>query len=168
MTNIRKSDIDDALIISQINFDAWNHAYKDIIPPEILEERKIDQNKINNWKQNITNKDYTVIVGEKDSVVCGYLWAGQKRNDVDDIPYEIYSIYVDPNQQRKGIGKALINEYKRIIHNEPFYLYMLKGNAPASSFYKKNGGVENPIYDRTISMNGYEIEEVMYTFKNYK
>ena len=90
--------------------------------------------------------------------------AGKKRDKID-IPYEIYAIYVSPQYQRLGIGQALINEYKKLINNQPFYLYMLKGNAPASAFYKQMGGKENVHYNKKISVNEYIIEEEIYIFE---
>ena len=163
MSNIRKAKVDDALIISQINVDTWKKTYEGILPNELLINRKVDEKRINNWKRNVINADYTVLVYE-DEKVCGYLWAGKKRDEID-VPYEIYAIYVSPEYQRAGIGQALINEYKKQINNQSFYLYMLKGNASASAFYKKMGGKENIQYNRKLSVGDYSIEEEIYIFE---
>ncbi len=138
MNNIRKANIDDALIITEISIETWKKAYAELLPQALLANRKVDEKRINSWKENILNSDYTVLVYENEKV-CGYLWGGKKRDDIN-VPYEIYAIYVNPEYQRAGIGQALINEYKKQINNQPFYLYMLKGNVAASAFYKKMGG----------------------------
>lgn len=163
MNNIRKANIDDALIITEISIDTWKHAYEGLLPQELLANRKVNEKRINSWKENILNTDYTVLVYE-DEKVCGYLWGGKKRDDMN-IPYEIYAIYVKSDCQRSGIGQALISEYKKLINNQPFYLYMLKGNASASAFYKKMGGKENKLYNREISVGSYRIEEEIYIFE---
>ena len=163
MNNIRKATINDASIIAEISIDSWKSAYKGLLPPKLLLNRKADKERITAWKDNIANSDYIVLVYEQDKV-CGYLWAGKKRDKID-IPYEIYAIYVSPQYQRLGIGQALINEYKKLINNQPFYLYMLKGNAPASAFYKQMGGNENVSYNKKISINEYIIEEEIYIFE---
>ncbi len=163
MNKVRRANINDALAISEININTWKNAYEKLLPKEFLENRNVDEKRINSWKENIANINYIVLVYE-DKKVFGYLWAGKKR-DVIDIPYEIYAIYVSPESQRLGIGQTLINEYKKVINNQPFYLYMLKGNLPASAFYKKIGGITNPLYDKTSSIGNKNIEEEIYIFK---
>ena len=163
MSNIRKATVDDALSISQISVDTWKKTYEGVLPYELLTSRKVDEKRINSWKKNILNSDYTVLVYE-DKKICGYLWGGKKRDDID-VPYEIYAIYVNPKYQRSGIGQALIREYKKHINNQPFYLYMLKGNVSASAFYKKMGGKENAHYNRKLSVGEYNIEEEIYIFE---
>lgn len=163
MNKIRKANIDDALIITKISIETWKKAYEGLLPQELLANRKVDEKRINSWKENILNPNYTVLVYE-DEKVCGYLWGGKKRDNID-IPYEIYAIYVNPEYQRAGIGQALINEYKKQINNLPFYLYMLKGNVSASAFYKKMGGKENKLYNRELVVSNYNIEEEIYIFE---
>jgi len=163
MNKIRKANIDDALIITKISIETWKKAYEGLLPQELLANRKVDEKRINSWKENILNPNYTVLVYE-DEKVCGYLWGGKKRDNID-IPYEIYAIYVNPEYQRAGIGQALINEYKKQINNLPFYLYMLKGNVSASAFYKKMGGKENKLYNRELVISNYNIEEEIYIFE---
>lgn len=163
MGNIRRANTDDALILSEISVEMWKRAYEKLLPQQLLTDRKVDEKRINGWKENIANADYIVLVYE-DKKVCGYLWAGKKRDDID-IPYEIYAIYVSLDYQKAGIGRALINEYKKIINNKPFYLYMLKGNVLAAAFYKKMGGKENILYNRKLSVGKYSIEEEIYIFE---
>ena len=93
MNNIRKANVDDALVITQISIDAWKKAYEGLLPQELLTNRKVDVKRINSWKENITNSDYTVLVYENETV-CGYSWAGKKRDDID-VPYQVYVIYVN-------------------------------------------------------------------------
>lgn len=163
MSNIRKAKLADALTISEISVKTWKNAYTGLLPQELLKNRKVDEKRINSWKENISNPCYTVLVYEKNKI-CGYLWAGKKRDDIS-VPYEVYAIYVSPEYQRLGIGQALLKEYKKIISNQPFYLYMLKGNASASAFYKKMGGKENISYNRKLSVGEYNIEEEIYIFE---
>lgn len=163
MNKIRKASIDDALIITEISVETWKKTYEGLLPQELLANRKVDKKRINSWKENILNPDYTVLVYE-DEKVCGYLWGGKKRDDIN-VPYEIYAIYVNPEYQRAGIGQALINEYKKQINNQPFYLYMLKGNASASAFYKKMGGKENKLYNRELAAGSHNIKEEIYIFE---
>lgn len=163
MSKIRRANDGDALVISEISVDTWKKAYEGLLPQELLASRIVDEKRINSWKETIANTDYTVLVYE-DKKVFGYLWAGKKRDEID-VPYEIYAIYVSPERQNLGIGRALMAEYKKMINNKPFYLYMLKGNISASAFYKKMGGKENKLYNRELAVGEYRIEEEIYIFE---
>jgi ribosomal protein S18 acetylase RimI-like enzyme len=163
MNHIRKANIDDALSITKISIDTWKKAYNGLLPQELIAGRQVDEQRVSRWKDNISNSDYTVLVYE-DEIVRGYLWGGKKRDNIN-IPYEIYAIYVMPEYQRAGIGQALIKEYKKQIHNQTFYLYMLKGNTSAAAFYKKIGGKENKVYNRELPIGKYKIEEEIYIFE---
>ena len=82
MNNIRKATINDASIIAEISIDSWKSAYKGLLPPKLLLNRKADKERITAWKDNIANSDYIVLVYEQDKV-CGYLWAGKKREKIE-------------------------------------------------------------------------------------
>ncbi len=56
------------------------------------------------------------------------------RNDFID------HLYVHPDCQRRGIGKALL-EYARRLSPEHLWLYTLQSNLNARHFYEKNGFV---------------------------
>lgn len=47
-------------------------------------------------------------------------------------------LYVDPDYQRHGIGKALL-EFARQLSPEHLWLYTLQVNVNARAFYEKNG-----------------------------
>ena len=164
MNNVRYAIIEDAQSIAQINVAAWKEAYKGLLPEELLASRKVDEKRINAWKKKIDDKSFTVLVYEDDGEVRGYLSAGSKRDDIQ-YAHELYAIYVDPSFQKQGVGSSLFEEYKKIIKNSSFYLYMLKGNAKASAFYKKMGGHRDMEYDRILNVDNYEIEEIIYIFK---
>lgn len=160
---IRKAKIYDARAIAQISVDTWKDAYKGLIANSILENRKVDNKRISSWLENIQNPDFTVLVCE-DNEILGYLWAGPARDEYG-LKNEIYALYVKTSAQRCGIGSELIKKYKQLIQNESFYLYMIKNNKKASSFYKVSGGSICEKYNRKINDQNQIIEEICYIFK---
>ncbi len=162
---IRKAEVKDATSIAQISVETWKDTYKGLIDETILYNRKVDDKRISGWVENIKNPDFTILVYE-DKEILGYLWAGPAR-DKQEIKNELYAIYIKISAQRKGIGSKLIEEYKQIINNENFYLYMIKNNIKASTFYEKAGGVVCEKYNRQLDLKNQVIEEVCYVFGAY-
>ena len=162
---IRKAEVKDATFIAQISVDTWKYTYKGLIDETILNGRKVDDKRISGWVEHIKNPDFTILVYE-DKEILGYLWAGPAR-DKQEIKNELYAIYIKISAQRKGIGSKLIEEYKQIINNESFYLYMIKNNIKASIFYEKAGGVVCEKYNRQLDLKNQVIEEVCYIFGAY-
>lgn len=160
---IRKAEPKDANAIAQINVETWKDTYKGLINDAVLNERKVDEKRIAGWLTRIQDPSFIVLVYE-DKNILGYLWAGPAR-DAYQIKNEIYALYVQPNNQKKGIGSMLLEKYKQQIKGEDFYLYALKNNAKASSFYTKNGGTLWPEAARKIEDKNTQIEEICYIFK---
>jgi len=159
---IRKAKPEDAKIITQINVETWQNAYKGIIDDAILDARKVDEKRISTWKGIIQKPDLTVLVCEDEDIV-GYLSAGPARDNWG-IENEIYALYVHPLAQRKGVGSALIKEYRQVLKNKSFYLYALKKNTKAARFYEKNGGVINKNFSRNLTIQNQILEELCYVF----
>ena len=162
MPVVRKASFDDARKIAEINAAVWQTAYKNLLPAEVLNTRKADEKRIDDWQQRTDNGKYTILVYD-DGEVSGYLWAGPARDDIG-IVYEIYALYVKSDRQRQGIGRAMLTAYRKQINYAPHYLYMLKGNHPAARFYESMGGKNFPEYNRRKEYSGYDISEVIYVF----
>jgi len=160
---IRQAEPKDAQAITQINVDTWIDTYKGLIDDSILNERKVDARRIAEWQDRIQDPVYTVLVCE-DKEILGYLWAGPAR-DAYDIKNEIYALYVQVQNQKKGVGSMLLEKYKQKIKGEVFYLYALKNNMKAASFYEKNGGALWQDAARAIEVKNIQIEEICYIFK---
>jgi GNAT superfamily N-acetyltransferase len=160
---VHKAKTEDARIISQINVETWQDAYKGIVDDSILSMRKVDDKRISAWVRTIENPERIVLVCENDERIIGYLSAGPARDNCG-IKNEIYALYVKPIAQRCGAGSALIKAYKQIINGQSFYLYALKKNQKAAYFYEKNGGIIYEQFSRNIIIQDQEYEEVCYVF----
>jgi ribosomal protein S18 acetylase RimI-like enzyme len=162
--SVRLAKAEDAQRITEINLITWEDTYRGLMPDEILNNRIMNEGRVLHCKENIISGDNIVLVYEADDKnVVGYIWAGKSRNNDIELFHEIYGFYVDPKFQGNGYGTQLMNEYKKHINDEHFYLYMLKGNK-THDFYIKMGGVEMKGYAKSMKINNHRIEEVLYRF----
>jgi ribosomal protein S18 acetylase RimI-like enzyme len=70
-----------------------------------------------------------VWLAELDGQVCGFMAI---QGDLID------HLYIDPDFQRRGIGKALL-EHARSLSPDSLFLYTFQSNARGRAFYEKNG-----------------------------
>ena len=62
MPVVRKASFDDAREIAEINATVWQTAYQNLLPAEILNTRKADEKRIDDWQRRTDNGKYTILV----------------------------------------------------------------------------------------------------------
>ena len=77
-----------------------------------------------------------------------------------DGKYYLTHLYILPNYQRKGLGKAILDHVKNEYSGFTINLNALKGS-PANIFYKSNGFCEIGVseYDVIYEYNGSKLNE---------
>ena len=145
---VRKAKSTDAKRVAEINVIGWHTAYKGLVPADFLAKWQVTERRIEKFKENILNKQNICLVAELNGSVIGYLSGGYNRENAD-IPfqYEVYALYVDPDFQRNGAGRLLLQHFHQKIKHTPFFLHAMKGNEKADAFYIKMGGRRVPEYD---------------------
>jgi len=162
--SVRHAKPNDAARIAEINIISWEDTYRGLMPDEIIDNRKLNAERILHYKEKIEEGKNTVLVYENEQgIITGYLWAGKARDNDIKLFDELYAFYVDPKYQGNGYGTKLINKFKTIVKDKHFYLYMLKNNK-THDFYVKVGGVEMKDYTKTMQIGNSKIEEVLYKF----
>ncbi len=104
MTSIRTADLADLSAITEIYDYAVRHgtASFETEPPDVAEMTR--------RYRALVDSGFPYLVAERDGVVIGYAYAGPYRTrpayryTVED------SIYVSPAAQRRGVGRALLEE----------------------------------------------------------
>lgn len=135
---IRKFEKNDINAVMQIWENENIKAHK-FIPEEYLESN------YNFVKESLPNAEiYVYIIKEK---IVGFV--GLNNNHIE-------GIFVDTNNQCKGIGTSLLNKVKESRNNLTLSVY--KKNTNAISFYKKNGFV---ITNESIDESTNEAEYIM-------
>jgi len=139
--DIRKAEPGDAAAIAGVHHDAWNGAYRGIIPHGAL-NRMISRRGVE-WWRNAIHRAANVLVVEIGGEVAGYATLG--RNRARKLPQqgEIYELYLRPEYQGIGLGSRLFaaaraqlkaNGLKGVV------VWALEENAGALSFYWGLGG----------------------------
>ena len=164
MTDVRAATPDDADVIADINVRSWRHAYGGIIPGSYL--AALDQAAIaNRVREAVLNRSATILVaGGRE--VHGFSWVSRSRDD--DAPpetAEIIAIYVDPQLERRGIGRALALASCDAARSQGFTrisLWVLDENARARAFYEALKFVSDGRTKTTSHWGGLPIREVRY------
>lgn len=163
MLTVRQAVAEDALKIIEINVQTWKVAYKGLIPDEFLANRNVTKEKIERMQTEIQAEQSIHLVAVDNNEIIGFCIGGKARDKDLPYDYELRAIYVLPTAQCRGAGTALINAFRSIINAE-FYCYALAGNANASAFYRKSGGVEHPEYARKLPHPQLDVNEICFVF----
>jgi ribosomal protein S18 acetylase RimI-like enzyme len=151
--SVRRASIEDALKIAELHIAAWKVAYKGLVSDQYLSELNVETRAIR-WRESLAkNEDNTFLAvlkkGDDHSEVVGFVVCNKCR-DADlqqsTTSGEIFAIYVRPDLIGAGIGAKLMLHGEQRLKEMGFttsFLWYLKGNAAAETFYKKFGYSDN-------------------------
>ena len=122
---IRTANEEDAERIVRIHLNSWRSTYSNIFPKEVFDKQKSEHNtRVENIKKAIRNGTSNYVLLEEGMIVKAFICYGDVRGDKYKECKEIYSIYIESNNQKKGYGTKLIkycfnifkkDGYKRVI-----------------------------------------------------
>ncbi len=141
---IRAMRPDDALGVAEVHATAWRAAYWDLLPrrylatlqPEPLARR---------WRRRIIRRPSNHRwVLKATGRIWAYITAGPSRSEDigDGFAGEIFELYVHPDAQRMGMGRALLDRSWEGLEAGGYLwgvLWVLEANAPAQRFYERQG-----------------------------
>lgn len=164
--HVRVATLDDAPGIAAVQVLTWQHAYRNQIPDSYLDSLSIET-RTEKWKTNLTDGDEGKhpLVYVEDGKVLGWCTLGKNRDgDLPESVGELWGIYVLPDQQGKGIGKALMNSGLDLLRKDGYSsatLWVLTSNAPSRAFYESQGWrVEGKT--KIDPRDGFELHETRY------
>ena len=152
--------------VAEIRVGGWRSAYRGLMPQPYLDAMSVPKD-AERHRARLLQGDGSVvnIVAERDGEIVGWACHGPYRDgEVPAGGVELYAIYVDPDGQGAGAGRALLDESVRRCVAAGYgrmYLWVLEGNAHARHFYERSGfqadGTEEP-----FEVDGVEVPEVRY------
>ena len=168
MIRIRIAQPSDAGPIAELHVDTWRAAYAGILPDDVLlglspsAERR-------QWLPIIATSDheFAVHIAEAaDGELLGYGSAGPARPS--GLPYtgEVYTLYVAPDHQGRGLGRRLLFAMLAQLHLQGFdsaMLWVLAAN-PSRFFYHAMGGAVAA--ERRESHFGVALDEIAYSWRD--
>ena len=149
---VRRAVEDDVVGIAEVQIASWQAAYRGIIADATLAGLDIAKHAIQ-WQRALDQRA-PVWVAEVDKDVAGFV--GLRGN-------EITVLYVRPERQRRGIGRALLRQGLATMAGEGCtvgWLWVLEANAGARAFYAAEGGRAS---DRgPVKVEGQTLAQVRY------
>lgn len=140
LRDLRMDDLDAAV---QLIVETWHDSYRGLIPDEKLDRMTIE-NLRPGWKVHLESNPHRIHnigIFENDSLlgVCG---VGKAREALG-YDCELWAMNVPLRSQRRGVGRALMQESLRRMKDlghRSLYLYCIDQNQKALAFYQAMGG----------------------------
>ena len=152
--------LEDLVKVQSIAHRTWPSTFANILSPEQIEYML-------NWMYSLDmlesqlEKGHTFLLAEENGEELGF--AGFEMNHSEGPKAKLHKIYLLPEAQGKGAGKALIHEVTdraRKAEQKSLLLNVNKYNQKAIEFYNKIGFQE--IYKEVIDIgNGYVMDDVV-------
>jgi ribosomal protein S18 acetylase RimI-like enzyme len=162
---VRRAVPADARGIAQVHVETWRSAYAGILPDRVIVQMSVDE-KAAAWRQLVQRQNTieAVIVAEvSDGTIVGFASCGAAGPEaMADYDGEIHTLYVLPDWQEQGIGRALLCACLRLLAAAAManaYLWVLADN-PSRFFYQAMGGLR--IGERDERLWGAIVHEIAY------
>lgn len=141
---IRPANLQDVDAISRIHAVTWKEAYRGLLPADYLGQVS-HKRWLPVFTEIISSRSHTVAVYEHEAGISGIggcITFGPARDEQMAEYAEITAIYVLPHLWRLGLGEQLMRHALDNLRHDYYYgcyLWVLKGNQRACSFYEKMG-----------------------------
>lgn len=143
--SIRRALPSDARRVAEVHVETWRAAYRGLLSDSVLAGLSVDGTE-ERWRERIAKPWGHIHVAERNEQVVGFVACGAcEDEDVDHGKVgEIYAVYVQPGEWRRGHGAALAREALKCLREDGFdevILWVLRGNEQAIRFYEAEGFV---------------------------
>lgn len=135
---IKESDFDTVINIVNEN---WKLVYKKYINPYLISDSGCKE-RIQRLKNDFHSGRLGEYVWEENGQVIAMLSIGDTADNDKLGDFEIWRIYVNPTEQRKGIGGQMLafsEQYAKEKGYTEVIIWAFKENIRAISFYEKHG-----------------------------
>ncbi len=170
--SIRSSETSDAIGLARVQVETWRDAYVGILPDDSLIGLDGMRAAVR-WTRLVAGLEEPerLSVAEVDGDVVGFCHGGGGRRAVsaalgaDDRMAEVYALYVDPNYQGLGLGRALLGHVAQGLESDGFgalTILTLEANRHGRRFYDTLGGVAGDPVPSVVS--GAPIDQTPYVW----
>jgi ribosomal protein S18 acetylase RimI-like enzyme len=141
---VREAAVADAAAVARVHLAAWRAAYRGLVPDAFLDSLNLGE-RTARWREQLTDRPRGQVthVAEADGEIIGFVAGGACRDDDARAgDGELYAIYVDPGNWRRGVGGSLESACLGALRERGFAevrLWVLEANAAARAFYERSG-----------------------------
>jgi ribosomal protein S18 acetylase RimI-like enzyme len=134
--SIRKANLNDIPVIQEIANATWPVTYANILTPEALQYMLKHFYSVEPLEQQF-KEGHLFFLGEVDNMPIGFAGISEVKPGV----YKLHKLYVLPNTQKTGAGKALLNHAIKVAKAAKASQFILNVNRynPAKGFYERMG-----------------------------
>lgn len=159
--SIRRARPADAEALGRIYVEAWRDTYAGMLPDKVLVGMSA-RRQATRWGRHISRlkTDEIILVAHIDGEPVGFGSAGLSRSGGTE--GEIFTLYVDPNFQGRGVGRLLMDALLEALKDkgcESAMLWVVAAN-PSRFFYEAVGGKR--VAEKTERMWGIDLEQYAY------
>jgi ribosomal protein S18 acetylase RimI-like enzyme len=162
MVRVREAIIADAEDIARIDVETWRTTYAGVLPDRVLIGLSLRQ-RSQMWASALARfAGDTVVAVESNGQLVGFGSCGERRDGPAEYGGEIFTLYVLPDLQGRGIGRQmLLALFARLLRRRlpSAILWVLRDN-PSRYFYERLGG--RLTSQRPIKIGGASVEAVAY------
>jgi ribosomal protein S18 acetylase RimI-like enzyme len=161
---IRAATLADVDGIARVHVQAWHEAYSGLVPPEAFEQHSLEL-RLTQWRATLSDPDRSTLVYENDGAVAGFISGGPIKWTGLSTDCEVSSLYLLAALKRRGIGRALFEQFTALLAGRGFKscgLWTLSVNVPARRFYEAIGGRTGET--RIDRRNNLAYEDISYTW----
>ncbi|MGH6932304.1 MAG: GNAT family N-acetyltransferase [Dongiaceae bacterium] len=164
---IRRARFGDARGIASVHVETWRTAYAGMLPDRVIVQMSVDE-KAAAWRRMIEQQNgaEAVLVAAHGERVIGFANCSHAGPDMADYDGEIHMLYVTPDWQDRGIGRALLRGCFQALFDagiDGAFLWVLADN-PARFFYEAMGGQR--IGERDERLWGVVMHESAYGWRH--
>lgn len=160
--HVRRAGPADIAAIARIEVETWRATYAGMLPDRVLIGMS-EHRQQGAWAGLVRYRPGDVIVVEEpETGIVGFGNCGTQRDPT--LPYsgEIFTLYVTPDAQNRGVGRQLLSAlFERLLHkgNSSALIWVIRAN-PSRFFYEHLGG--KFILTRRIRVGGEPVEAIAY------
>lgn len=147
--HIRAATPPDAAEVARVHVASFRSAHRNMLPDEFLDRLSVESRE-EMWRRMLAERAEThfLFVALDDERIIGFAAGGPPTDDQpghqpSGYTGKIYTIYLLPEAQERGIGRGLLERILaefRSRGQSPVFLWVLKENTQARGFYEHMGG----------------------------
>jgi ribosomal protein S18 acetylase RimI-like enzyme len=154
----------DARAIARIHVETWRSTYPGMLPDKTLIDMTVD-GKARSWRVSLTreiNASVVLVAEAEDDGPVGFGSVGRNRSPNLPFAGEVETLYVLPDWQNRGIGRALLTACFDALKRRELVsalIWVLADN-PSRFFYERMGGKRAG--ERDEALWGATLHEIAY------
>jgi ribosomal protein S18 acetylase RimI-like enzyme len=146
-THVRAGVAADANAIARVHVRSWEAAYRGVVPDAVIDRFSVEDRE-RTWRERLSVRGAPsfTLVAEHDRRLAGFcsVILPSRDDDAGERTGEVAAVYVDPDDWRAGVGRALLEASLSLLRQQAWddaTLWVLASNERARAFYERFGFV---------------------------